>query len=386
MNRFQWGDTNLSLGEDSLTNQTGIALYDGESKTNFEGGVANITSHRLVWKEQYGRTTCLSLPLSLVQRLEEQASGFAKSAKIVVHLSSPVSGQQAGPASSSKYDYIRLSFRDGGQQEFLRYLVQALREKKWEKKYVPPAPPGAPPGAVAGRHRPGIVGIERSIQQKQQQTDTSIDQSFQDLKKLMEKAQEMVSLSKSIVTKIRDKQGEITEDETIKFKSYLLSMGIPNPVTKETHGTGDKYYRELAKELASVLEKPIKDCGGMMTMTDVYCRVNRARGMELISPEDLLNACETFEELRLPIKLRRFESGVMVLQSSTHSEEEVIKKTTEVVESKGSLTAEELAQNIGLSVILAKERLLLTERVGGVCRDDSEEGLRFYPNLLLTKT
>jgi hypothetical protein len=38
-----------------------------------------------------------------------------------------------------------------------------------------------------GRHRPGIVGIERSLQQKHKETDSSINQSFQDLKKLMEK-------------------------------------------------------------------------------------------------------------------------------------------------------------------------------------------------------
>ena len=31
-------------------------------------------------------------------------------------------------------------------------------------------------------------------------------------------------------------------------------------------------------------------------------------------------------------------------------------------------------------------RLLLTEKVGGVCRDDTVEGLRFFPNLFLTKT
>lgn len=35
-------------------------------------------------------------------------------------------------------------------------------------------------------------------------------------------------------------------------------MGIPNPVTRETHGTGDRYYQELARELAKVLEKPIQ--------------------------------------------------------------------------------------------------------------------------------
>mgnify|MGYP003684061497 CR=1 FL=1 len=35
-------------------------------------------------------------------------------------------------------------------------------------------------------------------------------------------------------------------------------MGIPDPVTRETHGSGDKYYTELARQLSSVLEKPLK--------------------------------------------------------------------------------------------------------------------------------
>ena len=50
---------------------------------------------------------------------------------------------------------------------------------------------------------------------------------------------------------------------------------------------------------------------------------------------------------------------------------------------RGSVTAEELAQSEGISVILARERLLVTEKNGKACRDDSIEALRFYPNLFL---
>lgn len=50
---------------------------------------------------------------------------------------------------------------------------------------------------------------------------------------------------------------------------------------------------------------------------------------------------------------------------------------------RGSATAEELAQSEGISVLLARERLLVTEKYGGACRDDSIEALRFYPNLFL---
>ena len=52
----------------------------------------------------------------------------------------------------------------------------------------------------------------------------------------------------------------------------------------------------------------------MMTVTDVYCFFNRARGTELISPEDLYRSCVLFDELQLPVRLRKFDSGVLVVQ------------------------------------------------------------------------
>lgn len=50
----------------------------------------------------------------------------------------------------------------------------------------------------------------------------------------------------------------------------------------------------------------------------------------------------------------------------------------------GSITAEELATFLNISVMLARQRLLVTETCGKCCRDESIEGLRFYPNLFLT--
>lgn len=56
---------------------------------------------------------------------------------------------------------------------------------------------------VNSKIRSGIVGIERSIEEQHRATDESITVAFQDLKKLMEKAKEMVTISKTISTKIR---------------------------------------------------------------------------------------------------------------------------------------------------------------------------------------
>ena len=43
------------------------------------------------------------------------------------------------------------------------------------------------------RHRPGIVGIERSIEQRNKETNKNISLAFEDLSKLMEKV-EILSL------------------------------------------------------------------------------------------------------------------------------------------------------------------------------------------------
>ena len=79
------------------------------------------------------------------------------------------------------------------------------------------------------------------------------------------------------------------------------------------------------------------------------------------------------------------------------------------LEKEGSLSAEELARLAAVSITLATERytvpftctvcvfisspflspttlrLQITEKAGKACRDDSVEGLRFYPNRFLTE-
>lgn len=56
---------------------------------------------------------------------------------------------------------------------------------------------------------------------------------------------------------LQEKQGDITEDETVRFKSYLLSLGIDDPVTRNDFRNENQYYKELARQLADILEQPI---------------------------------------------------------------------------------------------------------------------------------
>uniref|UniRef100_A0A8C4QVF7 Vacuolar protein-sorting-associated protein 36 n=1 Tax=Eptatretus burgeri TaxID=7764 RepID=A0A8C4QVF7_EPTBU len=309
MDRFSWSNGLLEIDETLVIQQRGVRLYDGNDKSGFDSGNLILTTHRLIWRDH---------------------KNMVNSPKIVLHLKKALPEQIPGPLGMSQCEYFLKALYDeeypSRHSGFGTTNKLLLCAQLWQRHLK----------AV------GIVGIERKLEEKRKETDKHISEAFEDLSKLMEKAKEMVDLSKSIASKIREKQGDITDDEVTTFNnsSFLTD-------SDENH---------------------------------VYCRVNRARGMELLSPEDLLNACKQFEPLNLPVRLRMFDSGVFVVQLHSHNEEEMISSATEQVENADSVTAEEFSKVVGLSVLLAKERLLLAEKAGRLCRDDSVEGLRFFPN------
>ena len=77
-------------------------------------------------------------------------------------------------------------------------------------------------------------------------------------------------------------------------------------------------------------------------------------------------------------------SSVSFQISAELTSPEMLEATESAVAESGCLTAEELSRRAGLAVVLARERLLAAERCGRICRDESIEGIRFYPNLFLT--
>lgn len=61
---------------------------------------------------------------------------------------------------------------------------------------------------------------------------------------------------------------------------------------------------ELSRQLADFLAKPLQQSGGIMTLPDVYCLYNRARGTELVSPDDLLQAIKMFDQVHVGRRLQ----------------------------------------------------------------------------------
>lgn len=116
-----------------------------------------------------------------------------------------------GPIDHSTFNFVKLSFKEGLDPNFVKHLSYNIMTKLWE---TVPLNPSSPQGVSTSRPkgpkplppiktRTGIIGIERSLQEQQKATDQSITLAFQDLKKLIEMAKDMVSISKTISAKIR---------------------------------------------------------------------------------------------------------------------------------------------------------------------------------------
>lgn len=312
-----------------------VLMFFFSLQTNFEDGEIVLTTHRLLWGrngEVARGMVVLCLHLKHVIAIDEETASsfvFGRKKRIIITLKEPTRDKTPGPMDDSTGEiFIKLSGRNGIEDSFMQSLSETVSARIWETTENDQSADNEDKPAPRIKLRTGIVGIERSLLERQKQTDENITLAFKDLSKLMTMAKDMVAISKVISSKIRERHGDISEDETIRFKSYLMSLGIDDPVTRDNAQSNSEYFQLLANQICEMLLDPITEAGGMMSMADVYCRVNRARGLELLSPEDLLNACHALDG---PIKLRTFPSGAMVLQLESHSDEAVSTETLEEV-------------------------------------------------------
>lgn len=123
-----------------------------------------------------------------------------------------VPDKRPGPMDNSMYNYVKLSFKEGLDSSFITHLSDTVIRRTWELTPIMPVNNPDSNTQNSGQNpkllprikpRTGIIGIERSLQEQQKATDENISKAFQDLKKLMEMAKDMVSISKTISAKIR---------------------------------------------------------------------------------------------------------------------------------------------------------------------------------------
>jgi ESCRT-II complex subunit VPS36 len=336
----------------------------------------------------------------------------------------PDRSESPGPSLSGSIvgddtiETIKLSFRAGGEKIFHDRLRGALVQRKWLLQSAPPVPKPAPSGTptnVSPWQTPdlsapstprvvGIAGLERRGEELRQNNQAVIGTAFEDLEALMTSAKEVIAMAEKFA-KQNDSGVNGDSAETRNMISESASaLGLVT--TKDMLGTGTGsetlYLTELARNLAEFLTDDrrgiLRREGGIMSLVDLWAVFNRTRnGIELISPLDFEKAAVLWESLHLPIRLRRFKSGLLVVQEKSRTDEKTIASLLswlrdtpdqeDAVQEQyfgRGVTAQETAERFGWSVGVATEELEMAEDSGALCRDQCLDGHRYWENFFLS--
>ncbi|KAL8874654.1 MAG: hypothetical protein Q9174_000059 [Haloplaca sp. 1 TL-2023] len=314
---------------------------------------------------------------------------------------------------------IKFSFRAGGDKIFHERLKGAMTQRKWLLQNAPPIPqatdsyhdPGdaALEGQVLQQPRGpqpkvvGIAGLERRGLELRKKNETVIGGAFEDLEALMASAKEIVALAERFSSQSADKGSE--GDRLLEESATALGMVTTKDMLGSKTGSDSLYLSELSRNLAEYLTDDTRGIlrkeGGIMSLVDLWAVFNRSRGgVELISPADFEKAARMWEKLSLPVRLRQFKNGLLVVQGSDRTDDKTVAQLLVWLQQlhavppggeatwdwKGfgrGVTAQDTAVHFGWSIGVASEELEMAEERGALCRDEGVEGTRYWENRIV---
>lgn len=328
----------------------------------------------------------------------------------------PVLGQSPS-ATPDITEGVKLSFRGGGEKIFHERLKSSMTQRKWLLQNAPPVPTssrgyddGQSQSTTTSEPRTktaGIAGLEQLGLNMRKNNEILIGSAFEDLEALMASAKEVVALAERFARQNSSGSGTFSAEESAILAESASQLGLIT--TKDMLGGGKSeslYLSELSRNVAEFLTDDargvLKKAGGILTLVDLWAMFNRARGgVELVSPMDFEKAARLWESLKLPVQLRTFRSGVMVVQGRDRTDEITVRSIlawmqdlhefppdNEVAwdwrEFGRGVTAQDAAQRFGWSIGVAEEELLVAEERGVLCREEGLEGLKFWENFIGT--
>ena len=320
----------------------------------------------------------------------------------------------------SDTECVKFSFRAGGEKIFHERLKGAMVQRKWLLQSAPPAPDsyqssGSGQGHIVdldGSIRPqaertrtvGIAGLERQGLELRKKNEAVIGSAFEDLDALMASAKEIMALAESFAKKSGD--GSTEANQLIAESAKALDMVTTKDMLGSSSRSESLYLSEMSRNLAEYLTDDAKGVlrkeGGIMSLVDLWAVFNRARGgVELISPMEFEKAARLWEKLKLPIRLRQFKNGLLVVQQADRTDDKTVAQLLAWLQELHyfppsddihwdferfgrGITAQEAAQRFGWSVGVASEELEMAEEKGALCREEGVEGLRFWENWIVS--
>ncbi|CAG8390526.1 unnamed protein product [Penicillium salamii] len=328
--------------------------------------------------------------------------------------------EQSHIANTEVSESIKLSFRAGGDKTFYERLKGALVQRKWLLQNAPPVPSPSQASSSPGLsstvsvespqpsfQRPagvGIAGLERRGLEARKKNELVIGNSFEDLEALMASAKQIVALAETLARESGMTTSEGSAETSAVLSESAAALGMVTTKDMLSSGSETLYLSELARDLAEFLTDDRKGIlqreGGIMSLIDLWAVFNRSRnGVELASPSDFQKAAELWEKLKLPVRLRRFKSGLLVVQRYDWSDDKTIGKLQDWIGELRrvppddpvpwdwslfgqAITAQEAAHRFKWSVGVAAEELEMAEDRGILCREEGIEGLRFWYNYM----
>ncbi|KAI8992821.1 EAP30/Vps36 family-domain-containing protein [Trametes punicea] len=311
---------------------------------------------------------------------------------------------------------MKLSFRKGGDKAFYNVLKRSLLGKAWESKAVAAATTESTASGPSSRPlgRSGINGILRSVETTANASQSNMEDALADLEALMVKWKDMVKLAQdlndrltaastpapSIASGVQGSSASpaptlstqaVEPEEATFIRSSLAQLGLQMtnaPVTQDMVRDEHKWYEELARELASVLEGTGRSAGmmrkrGIIGLDEVWGGWNRARGVALIPPATFLQVLPHLPSFTLPpIRMRTFAaSGLSVLHTPPYGSAAFASRLVGHLTLAGPRTTVEIAQEEDLPIGLAREMVDEVEAAGEICRDEGGSGISSFSGL-----
>ena len=247
----------------------------------------------------------------------------------------------------------------------------------------------------------GIAGRRRAREKAIEHQSNVTASAFESIHNLKLRAKEIVSMiekfAKNPITNDDSSEGATDTDTKLQFQSLLQTVGIANPVLRTAYsGKGSAamkaFEQELSMELAQFIQGPLAAAGGILLLTDVYCLYNRARGSSVISPEELVEACENWSQIPSvgsSMVLHTFPSGVKVIRQVNHTDAAVFERLEALLNSGDTpsvgawqcISAIEVSAHMRVGLLIAEEYLLAAEANSLLVRDDTLRGLYFFKNV-----
>lgn len=123
----------------------------------------------------------------------------------------------------------------------------------------------------------------------------------------------------------------------------------------------------------------------MVPLLDLYYLYNKKRQTCLISPEELIKACQQFEKMGLGARIVEYPNNVKMIESTTFDpvsdfEKNFMKYFAQCTPVK----PDDISRKRNIPVVIVQIKFDQALKRGRIVKDDRIEGVRYFENLILS--